>query len=207
MNIKRVLIQVALLLVVFFLVYEVYQSIMEPVRFKKVIETRENVIKVKLNEIKVLQVEFKKINNSYTASFDSLIQFYNEGMMPMVLKHGTVPDTLTEQAALDLGLITRDTTYIAIKDTLFKDVQNFDISKISDVPFTQNIKFEMESGEVIRANFKIPVFQVRCLMSDYLWNIKQQDLLENEIRIMKDEEKFPGLFLGSMDEPSTDGNW
>lgn len=207
MNIKRVLIQVALLLVVFFLVFKVYQSIMEPVRFKKAIETREDVIKVRLNEIKVLQIEYKKINNSYTGSFDTLIDFYEEGVMPMVLKHGTVPDTLTEQQALDLELITRDTTYIAIKDTLFKDLENFNISKIGDVPFAKGIKFELEAGEVIRANFQIPVFQVRCLMSDYLWNIEQLDLLENEIRIMLDAEKFPGLFLGSMDEPSTDGNW
>ena len=207
MNIKRVLIQAALLILVFFLVYQVYQSIMEPVRFKNVIQDREDVIKVRMGEIKVLQVEYKKINNRYSGCFDTLIQFYNKGEMPMVMKHGTAPDSLTEEQALEQGLITRDTTYIVIKDTLFKDIPNFDINKISHIPFTQNKKFEIEAGTVVRANFQIPVFQVRCMMTDYLWNIKQQDLLENEIRIMKEEENFPGLFLGSMDEPSTDGNW
>jgi hypothetical protein len=32
-------------------------------------------------------------------------------------------------------------------------------------------------------------------------------LLVNEIRLMQEEDKFPGLILGSMEEPSTDGNW
>ncbi len=207
MNIKRVLIQVALLIVVFFLVYEVYQSIMEPVRFKKTIQTREDVIKVRMGEIKILQIEYKKINEKYTGSFDTLIDFFNNSQMPMVLKHGTAPDTLTEEQALELGLITRDTSFIAIRDTLFKDLEGFNINKIPYIPFAQNKKFSMQAGTVTRANFEIPVFEVSCLMTDYLWNIKQQDLLINEIRIMKEEEKFPGLVLGSMEEPSTDGNW
>jgi len=207
MNIKRVLIQVVLLIAVLFLAYEVYQSIMEPVRFKKVIQTREDVIKARLGEIKVLQIEYKKINNRYTGSFDTLIDFYNNSKMPMVLKHGTAPDTLTEEQALEMGLITRDTSYIAIKDTLFKDLPGFDINKIPYVPFSQNKKFDMQAGTVTKAKFEIPVFEVSCLMKDYLWDIKQQDLLQNEIRIMKDDDKFPGLVLGSMDEPSTDGNW
>jgi hypothetical protein len=207
MNIKRLGIQLVLLIAVIFLTYKVYDSIMEPVRLKNTITEREDVIKSRLGEIKVLQIEFKRKYNHYTASFDTLIDFYKNDSMPMVLKHGTVPDTLTEQQALDMGLITRDTSYIAIKDTLFKGLEGFDIEKIRYVPFAHGKQFEMQSGYVTRANFQIPVFEVRCYMKDYLSDIEQQELLQNEINIMKEDEKFPGLVLGSMEEPSTDGNW
>jgi len=207
MNIKRLIINLVLLIAVAFLTYQIYESIMEPVRLKKVISDREDVIKARLGEIKVLQIEYKRINNHYTASFDTLINFYKHDSMPMVLKHGTVPDTLTEEQALEMKLITRDTTFIAIKDTLFKGLEGFDIEKIRYVPFTHGKEFEMKAGYVTRANFQIPVFEVRCYMKDYLADIKQQELLQNEINIMKEEEKFPGLILGSMEEPTTDGNW
>jgi len=208
MNIKRVGIQVVLLIAILFLTYKIYESIMEPVRFKATVSSREDVIKKRLGEIKTLQIEYKKLNEKYTSSFDTLIDFYNNAIMPVVLKHGTVPDTLTELQALEMGIITRDTSYVAIKDTLFNEVEGFDINRIQYVPFTgSKKKFVMQAGTVKRANFDIPVFEVRCQMKDYLADIKQQELLINEINIMKDEEKFPGLILGSMEEPSTDGNW
>ncbi len=208
MNVKRLIIQIVLLIAVAFLSYQIYNSIMEPQRFNDTRAAREEVIKKRLGQIKTLEIEYKKINEKYAGSFDTLIDFYNNGVMPMVMKHGTVPDTLTELQALDMGIITRDTTFIPIKDTLFTDIEGFDINSIQIVPFTHGKKkFDLQAGYVTRANFKIPVFEVRCEMKDYLADVEQQELLVNEIRLIQEDEKFPGLILGSMEEPSTDGNW
>lgn len=207
MNVKRLIIQIVLLIAVVFLSFQIYNSIMEPQRFKDTRAAREEVIKTRLDHIKTLEIEYKKINRNYAGSFDTLEEFYNNGIMPMVLKRGTVPDTLSELQALEMGIITRDTSFIAIKDTLLTNVEGFDINKIKYVPFTQKKKFILSSGHVIRANFNIPVFEVRCEMKDYLSDIEQQELLINEIKLIQEEEKFPGLALGSMEEPSTDGNW
>jgi hypothetical protein len=205
---KKLIIQIVLVLAVIFLSYKVYDSIMEPVRYKKATGMHEKAIIQKLLQIKELQLEFEKINNRYTGSFDTLAAFFNDGKIPMILKSGVVPDTLSEEIALKMGLITRDTTYISVKDSLFKDDKNFDISKLSYVPFTHGkVKFEMEASTVVRANFKVPVFEVRCFKRDYLAEIKEQDLLQNDLNIMEDNDKFPGLKLGSLTEPSTDGNW
>ncbi len=208
MNVKKIAIQVVLVLAVVFLTFKIYNSIMEPVRFKAVVAQREDIIKERLGYIKTLEIEYKKVNGKYTGGFDTLIDFYNNGIMPLVLKHGSVPDTLTELQALDMGIITRDTTEIAIKDTLFVGLEKFNINSIEYVPFTNNkVKFTLQSGFVTRANFQIPVFEVRCQMKDYLSDIKQQELLKNEINLIKEDEKFPGLILGSLEEPTTDGNW
>ncbi len=205
---KKLAVQLVLVVIVIFLGYKVYDSIMEPVRYKKAWTDREKIIIDKLNSIKELQIEYKKIYGKYTGSFDTLIYFYENDKMPLVLKNGTVPDTLSEEQALKMGIITRDTTYVPIKDTLLKDVENFNIKNIAIVPFTHGkVKFEMEASTVDRANFKVPVFEVRCYKKDYLAEIKEQDLLKNDLNIMKEDDKFPGLILGSLTEPSTDGNW
>jgi hypothetical protein len=205
---KKIIIQLALVIIVGFLGYMVYDSIMQPVRYQKATEDRENMVKERLNQIKVLQLEFKKIHNRYTANFDSLIDFYNNAEMPLILKSGVVPDSLSEEQALKMGLITRDTSYVAMKDTLFKDVKDFEIENIMYVPFThKKVKFEMETGTVERANFQIPVFEVRSYKKDYLAEINEQELLQNDLLLMEADEKYPGLKLGSMVEPSTDGNW
>ncbi len=205
---KKFVVNIVLAIVVLFLAYEVYESIMEPVKYRKDTLAREKIIINKLDEIKTLQIEFRKLNGRYTSSFDTLINFYEDGRMPLVLKNGVVPDTLTEEKALQMGIITRDTTYIPIKDTLLKNVENLNIKNLAIVPFTKGkVKFEMQASTVTRANFKVPVFEVKCYKKDYLAGIKEQDLLQNDLKIMKEDDKFPGLILGSLTEPSTDGNW
>ena len=203
----KLIIQIVLVIGVVFLAYMLYSSIMEPVKYEKVKTQREKVIINKLLNIKKLQVEYKIINNKYTASFDTLKDFYLNGQMAVVLKVGT-NDTLTEEKALELGLISRDTTYVNIKDTLLTDVENFNINTIEIVPFTNGkVKFKMDAGFVDKNNFKVAVFEVSCLMKDYLSDIEQQELLNNQLILITEDGKFPGLVLGSMEEPSTDGNW
>jgi hypothetical protein len=203
----RLIIQIALVIGAGILAYMLYSSIMQPVEYKNVREAREQIIIDKLLNIKELQVEYKNINGDYCASFDTLKLFYLEGQMPVVLKQGS-NDTLTEERALELGLISRDTSYVYIRDTLLKNVENFKIETIDIVPFTEGkVRFNMEAGKVPRANFEVPVFLVQAFMKDYLADINQQELLENDLILLPKDGKFPGLQLGSMDEPSTDGSW
>jgi hypothetical protein len=203
----RLITQVVLLLVAIFLTYMLYSSIMEPVRYEKAKNDKKKIIIEKLMHIKDLQIEFKAQTGRYSGSFDTLKDFYLHGKMPVVLKIGT-NDTLTEEKALALGLISRDTSYIFVKDTLFKDVKDFNIDRIDIVPGTEGkVKFNLQAGRISRANFLVPVFEVSCLMKDYLITVEEQHLLLNEINILEGDSKFPGLKLGSMEEPSTDGNW
>ena len=205
---KKIALQLVMVAIVFFLGYKVYESIMEPVEYKNATDVRENVIKAKLGYIKSLEIEYKKIYGNYISDFDTLIDFYHNDSMPIVMKEGSVPDTLTESMALEMGIISRDTTKIAISDTLLKDMTTFKVDDLAIVPFTHGkVRFELESGTVVRANFDVPVFEVKCFKKDYLAEIKAQELLHNDILLLKEDDKFPGLKLGSLTEPSTDGNW
>lgn len=204
---KRLIIQIVLAAISAVLIYMVYESIQQPVRYDSTKEIRKQVIVQKLNEIKALQVEFKKVHGKYTGSFDTLIDFYKTGKIAFVMKIGS-NDTMSEAQALKLKLIRRDTSYINVKDSLFQDIENFNIENLAIVPFTGGkIKFEMEAGTVEKASYILPVFEVRCYMKDFLKDVDQQELLTNEIRKMKKDEKFAGWKLGSLTEVSIDGNW
>lgn len=204
---KRLIIQIVLAAISAVLIYMVYESIRQPVRYDNTKEIRKQVIVQKLNEIKSLQVEFKKVHGRYTGSFDTLIDFYKTGKIAFVMKIGS-NDTMSEAQALKLKLIRRDTSYINVKDSLFQDVENFNIENLAIVPFTGGtVKFEMEAATVEKASYILPVFEVRCYMKDFLKDVDQQELLTNEIRKMKKDEKFAGWKLGSLTEVSVDGNW
>ena len=52
----------------------------------------------------------------------------------------------------------------------------------------------------------IPVFQCSALNTQILKGMDEQTIY-NEDAKLKINDRFPGLMVGSMEEPSTDGNW
>ena len=76
---------IVLALCAIFLVYEIYDGIMEPVRFNKEVVARQKVAVQRLKDIRELQVAFKSMNERFTASFDTLKQFYNNGQMVVLM--------------------------------------------------------------------------------------------------------------------------
>ena len=147
---------IVLALCAIFLVYEIYDGIMEPVRFNKEVEARKKVAVQRLKDIRDLQVAYKSVNEKFTASFDTLKQFYNEGQMIVLMQVGSKDDSLavahtnevkkTHRGITDEGLyklyregdkklVFSIQNKIAVKDTLFRSRPDFDINAIGDIPF------------------------------------------------------------------------
>ena len=61
-----------------FIVYKIIDGVMQPVRFNKEVEARKKVAVQRLKDIRELQVAFKGVNDRFTASFDTLKQFYKD---------------------------------------------------------------------------------------------------------------------------------
>ena len=78
---------IVLALCAILLVYKIYDGIMEPVRFNKEVEARKKVAVQRLKDIRDLQVAFKSVNEKFTASFDTLKQFYNNGQWDRKMTH------------------------------------------------------------------------------------------------------------------------
>ena len=85
-----ILLPVVIILLAFFTV----QSVMEPIKFNKAKDAREKVAIQQLKDIRDLQVAFKSVNGRYTSSFDTLINFYTSGKMKVVMKVGSMDDSI-----------------------------------------------------------------------------------------------------------------
>ncbi|MFM1875649.1 MAG: hypothetical protein RL266_1386 [Bacteroidota bacterium] len=174
--------------------YFAYRSIQAPIEFNQEKEKRYAKVIDKLETIRDWQLAHKSVYRGYAPTFDSLFAFINVDSFPVIRALGTVPDTLTEQEAVDMGLVTRDTVLVSVRDSLFKG--DGDLNDMRIIPYSQNQEFVMESGVIEKGQVQVPVFEV------FGQNAYIFDGIEPEYYDPKD-----GLRVGSMTDPSTSGNW
>lgn len=174
--------------------YFSFISIDEPMKFD--IEKKKRYAEV-IENIKVIrdwQLAYKSVNKVYAPNFDSLFQFVNTGVFPVVRALGTVPDTLTEAEAVKLGIVSRDTVMVSAKDSLYK--LGGDINDVRFIPYSNKVEFTMAAGMVEKGQMQVPVFELFASNEDIFQDI--------EPLYYKLEE---GIKVGSLTEPSTSGNW
>jgi len=198
--------QIALILIPLniILAYFVYNSINSEVEFQQVAKVRiaENVQKLK--DLRQVQIAYKKVNNTYSNNFESLIDFLENDSMAIVKAIGETPDTLTDAQALELGIISRDTAYVLAKETVFDDAyltsrnEKFplDLSALTTVPHSDK-NYSVDAGMVEKGKVVVQVFEI----STYGAVFSGLDA-EN-----KSFELSNLLKVGSMDEASLNGNW
>lgn len=196
---KKVLLQLALLVVIVVIGWFVYQSIMEPVEFRNEKRARELKVIEKLKDIRTSQTIYRHVKGSYTDSFDSLVAFLTVAEIPVVKM---IPDpndtTFTKTINDTIG-------YIKVADSLFSN-KFYKLSDLSLIPFSGGIAFEMDADTIERGGVDVHVFEALAPYSAYLMGMDEQTII-NLIAKQEDIEKYPGLKVGSMREPSTDGNW
>lgn len=196
---KKILLQVVLLVIIAVLGYYVYESIMEPVRFDKEKRVRMKVVIEKLKDIRNSQLVYKKVNGSYTGSFDTLINFIKTEKLPIVKMIPDPEDTTFTKTINDT------VGYINIADTLFAH-KNYTIDELPIIPFSGGEHFEMHADTIERGGMKVYVFEVKAPYTAFLKGMDEQTV-RNIIAKDEDLERYPGLKVGSLTEPSTDGNW
>lgn len=201
-------------------------SIVTPIKFEEIRTEREKAVIASLINLRKAELEFKNQYGRYTASMDTLVLFLKNGKMKTVKKVGTLTDEqlekgLTEAKALAIvkkgnakeiaenGLqgFSRDTTYSSIIETLFKgEYDESTIDNIGNIPFSNGKKFEMEVGTQVKNSVTIPLFEIRAHYDTFLEDLNKQERI-NLIDLQEKLDKYPGLKVGSVSEPSTTGNW
>lgn len=195
----KTIIQIVLALVIVLLGYFIYDSIMEPVKFNQEFNKRQDRIVQRLKDIRQVQVAHRSRYGSFVSDMDSLVSFYKNDSLPLIRAFGTVPDSLTEAEAVELGIVQRDTSWVMAEDSLLRKAR-YPIDSLGYVPFTDGVKFAMDAGEIERGLTKLPVFEAYALPSDYLKDLDRW-------RVYYTGDLEAGLRVGSMFEASTDGNW
>jgi len=187
------------------LAYFVYNSINSEVEFQQLAKVRiaENVQKLK--DLRQVQIAYKKVNNNYSNSFESLIDFLENDSMAIVKAIGETPDTLTDYQALELGIISRDTAYVLAKETVFDEAyQNsrnekfpLDLTVLTSVPHSDE-NYILNAGIVEKGKVVVQVFEISTTYRAVFTGLDAENKsfeLENLLKV------------GSMDEASLNGNW
>jgi len=196
---KKIIIQIILLIVILILGYLVVSSVKEPVDFEKNKKVREKAVIERLKSLRVSQQIFKSIHGKYTGSFDTLINFLKIGEIPIVKMRPDPEDTTFTRTINDtLG-------FVKVGDSLFKN-RNYSIDDIRYIPNTDKVEFTMAAGTIIKGQVPISVFEISAKYTDILNGLNDQ-LVTNLIKKLNEFGKFEGLKVGSMEEASTDGNW
>ena len=193
-------INIGLALVAILLAYLVFDSIRQPVVFENVRKEREVQVVQSLKDIRSTQTLFKQTYNRFTGDFDSLAEYIKNGQLPVVNIVADPNDTTFTKTINDT------VGFVSVYDSLFAKRDNFDISSLRVVPFSQGDVFEMQAGYIMRGGLKVAVFEAKTPYKSYLWDLDQQRV--NNLKAeMEDLSKYAGLKVGSMDEPSLSGNW
>ena len=230
-KIVKIIVELLLAVVAVGCVYGIYRTIMKPVNFKKEQARRQEVAVQRLKDIRTLEVAFKGVNSRYTADIDSLINFYNTGKMDIVMQVGSKDDSLawenTERVKKAFKKLSKDelnqkfmelyrqgeklvfsiSTPIAVKDTLFNGRPDFCIDSLRYIPFSGKQPVEMDAIVKTVSGVQVPLFEARMPWKALLKG------MDNQLRInldaeLEDQDKFPGLQVGSVNQPNNNaGNW
>lgn len=186
--------------------YFVYNSINSEIDFQKDAKLRiaENVQKLK--DLRAIQIAYKLKNQVYASNFENLFQFLNQEKMAVIKSTGEAPDSLTEQQALALGLIQRDSVWISAMDYVFtEEYQNtrdnrfpLDIKVLQYIPHTNNLPYEMEAGTIEKGKAQVQVFQISATYANVFFGLDAEN---------KEYDLNSILSVGSMTEVSLNGNW
>lgn len=198
----KVLTYVVFPLLIILLVYLVYDSVMQPVRFQKEVDRREAVAIDRLMSIRTLQEAYKEANRRFLSTTDSLIDFYKNGRITIVRQIGSMDDSL----AVAEGRVSRDSIEIMVRDTLLKGKGAL-IDSIKFIPFSGGKRIHMES--VIRkvSGIEIPLFEATMSYDDLLKGLDRQ-LVVNLKAEKEDMGQYPGLKVGDINNPNNNaGNW
>ena len=209
----RRIIQILFVLVIIVLGYLIVDSIMEPIRFNQEVEVRERSTIDRLIDIRDAQKAYKDIYKRYTGSFDTLIAFLDTGSFAVVRAIGEIPEEWLDEMgfekarekALSDGVISRETTKVPVMDSLFG--VGYPIDSLRVVPYTENVLFSMESGEILTSsNLVVQVVEVSVLYDDLLNGMDGQLIVNYKDERMK-IVGFEGVKFGSLEEGTLTGNW
>ena len=203
MNTKKIVLLIIPINIILF--YFVFNSVNSQIKFEKSAKLRieENIQKLK--DLRQVQIAYKKVKNNYADNFKDLIDFLENDSMPIIKSIGETPDTLTDEEALKLKIISRDTAYISAKESVFdkgyittrdkRFLLNTD--SLTKIPYC-TLEYNINAGTVEKGKVTVHVFEISTSFQNVFANLNAKN---------KGYELNNLLKVGSMNEASLNGNW
>lgn len=206
----KLIIQIVLWVIIIFLGWKLYNSVLGPVQFNKSkVERYEKVI-ANLKDVKKAQLAHQEITGSFSGNWDSLVRFIDTAEFAITARRDSsyADKEKNEAYGIDSGyfidVIVVDTlSFQSVKDSLFKGDR---YKTMMNVPNTE-AKFDLKAGKVDKSGIKYSVFEAKVAKTVVLEGL-DKDLIIQEAQVNSvDGVNGPTIKLGSMTEINTSGNW
>lgn len=212
----KLIIQLVLWVLIAFLAWQLYSSIIGPVKFNEKRDIRYAKVIDNLKDIRAAELAYKEINGKFTGDFDSLIRFIDTAQFAIIQRRDTFYADEKKNRAFGLdaktgGYILEETLldtlgFTPIKDSLFGGTDRY--KRMMNIPVEGvDAKFTLKAGTVIKNDDKYSAFEAKVAKDVVLGDL-DKDLLAQEKNVVS-VEGVNGAYIkvGSLESVDTSGNW
>lgn len=220
------LFRIVLVIIILFLTFMIYRSIMRPGKFRSVYEQREDRIVECLEIIRNAQNVYKQETGKVSGDIDELYNFVQNGTITVeqtkMLKE--VPKNMSEEDAFAQGYLEKTIVKIPAKRRMMENDKNLVESSLKNFNYIAETgnKFKIDTASVESAGVIIPVYRIYLTVDDILANMQKTITLENSSAITKfwnsllyrgleDETQYRvqyrDIWMGALDNASVSGSW
>lgn len=207
----KLVIQLVLWIVIIFLGYKLYSSVIGPVEFNKVKEARYVEVIAKLKDIRASQLAHQEVTGNFSGNFDSLVRFLDTAQFAITQRRDTSYADVEKNKAFGVDgyyiedIIVDTLGFVSIKDSLFGDSDRY--KTMMNVPGVEGKTFDLQAGKYEKNGTKYSVFLAEVDKAVVLEG-EDKDLVAQERQVNSvDGVNGPTIKVGAMDEINTSGNW
>ena len=210
-------ISVFLWVVILFLGYSLYKSIIGPVEFNKVKQVRYAKVIENLKDIRISELAHQEIEGKFSGNFDSLVQFLDTAKFAIIQRRDTSYADVEKNRAFGLDaqkggyykeeIIVDTLRFASVKDSLFGDSDRYKTMMNIPLEIAEGAKFQLKAGKYEKNDVLYSVFEAsvakRLILSD-----QDTDLIYQEEQLVSvDGINGPTVRVGTMNDIDTGGNW
>ncbi|WP_299117148.1 hypothetical protein [uncultured Winogradskyella sp.] len=193
---------------IIYLGYITFMSVYKEIQFNQLKVKRYEVVIDRLIDIRDSQVAYKEVHGQYAGDFTKLIDFVENGKVPITQRRDTL--VLDKERTLAFGGVETMKTitlidtlaYYTVKDSVFKGDNRF--KNMANVGVgKEGAKFSLKTARLD----DISVFEV-TVDKEIILHDQDKYLVQKEKQVVSvDGVNGPTLKVGSLEEVNTTGNW
>ena len=179
-------IKIVLWILIIFLGYKLYNSIIGPVHFNQTKEKRYVAVIEKLKDIKAGQLAYQELNGSFASNFDTLVQFLDTAKFAITARRDTSYADVARNRAFGLDpqkggyyiedVIIDTLSFASIKDSIYPGSDRY--KTMMNIPDSEE-QFELRAGAIDKNGTVYQVFEAITLSYN---GLKQGEIFGNRKR-------------------------
>jgi len=191
--------------------WQLYNSIMAPIKFKEVKQVRFAKVIDNLKDIRKAEVAYKTVKGKYTDNWNELISFIETGEYTITQrKDSSIVDIdLTKRfggVEMRKDIVIIDTIGTAsVKDSIFKNNDRY--KTMMNIPGVDGGQFKIKAGSIEKGGTQLPVFEVSVAKNLLLKDQPAHLVAAENETVSMDGVNGDAIILGAMTEVTTNGNW